>query len=43
MAKWASRFQLGLSNTAPGLLLEPTDIFKAPDISLVIRIFSAKC
>jgi hypothetical protein len=42
MAKWASRFQLGLSKTAPGLRLKLADILNAPDISLVLRMFSPK-
>jgi len=32
MAKWASRFALGLSNSVPGIDIEPTNIMLVNDI-----------
>jgi len=34
MTKWAARFALGLSNSVPGPLLDPSNILDEPDISL---------
>lgn len=42
MAKWAARYALGLSNSVPGVKLEPSNVIAIPDISKLfsyLRIF----
>jgi RNA-dependent RNA polymerase len=43
MAKYAARFALGLSNSVPGLKLEPAQILSEPEISTYITAFVAQC